>query len=357
MRLSVTPAKSPNRQRGVLRSARDSHRLKGLTGAPAPRDSKPLSGAGLRDCPGARPEVLDNRAITRQVHGSRQLSAAEPARRADSGSALSERQLAAGNESGQQPAAGPAGAASEPRRTTVPHLSASDMSSARASSSGVLELNVGGSAYATSLDTAHSRSLDPGLPGPRVRRPGRTPVPLHPRLPAVGAPPPSRRVRELARLKAEAEYFKMDTLVACLSATSDLQVPASSLIPFPGQPGYITLGYRGTFAFGRDGLADVKFRKLTRILVCGKVTVCREVFGDSLNESRDPDRGQDDRYTSRFFLKHNSLEQAFDSLQESRFRCVCACGSGTSCGGSGEPLKPGMDSEENRWNHYNEFVF
>lgn len=77
---------------------------------------------------------------------------------------------------------------------------------------------------------------------------------------------------------------------------------------------------RGTFAFGRDGLADVKFRKLTRILVCGKVTICREVFGDTLNESRDPDRGQDDRYTSRFFLKHNSLEQAFDMLQEARFQ-------------------------------------
>lgn len=53
-----------------------------------------------------------------------------------------------------------------------------------------------------------------------------------------------------------------------------------------------------------------------------QVTICREVFGDTLNESRDPDRGQDDRYTSRFFLKHNSLEQAFDMLQEARFQ-VC----------------------------------
>ncbi|OQR73525.1 BTB/POZ domain-containing protein KCTD12-like [Tropilaelaps mercedesae] len=45
-------------------------------------------------------------------------------------------------------------------------------------------------------------------------------------------------------------------------------------------------------------------------------------------------------------------------LQEARFQCVCACGSGTSSGGNGgEPLKPGLDSEEQRWNHYNEFVF
>ncbi|GIX84337.1 hypothetical protein CEXT_172851 [Caerostris extrusa] len=117
------------------------------------------------------------------------------------------------------------------------------------------------------------------------------------------------------------------------------------------------LGYRGTFAFGRDGLADVKFRKLTRILVSGRVNLCREVFGETLNESRDPDRGTDYRYSARFFLKHNFLEQAFDNLQEAGFRCVAGAGSGTSCGGVGEPMKPGMDSEENRWNHYNEFVF
>lgn len=73
--------------------------------------------------------------------------------------------------------------------------------------------------------------------------------------------------------------------------------------------GYITIGYRGTFAFGRDGQADVKFRKLHRILVCGKVALCREVFGDTLNESRDPDHEGQERYTSRLYLKHQSLEK------------------------------------------------
>lgn len=48
-------------------------------------------------------------------------------------------------------------------------------------------------------------------------------------------------------------------------------------LPGPRASGYITVGYRGTFAFGRDGLADVKFRKLSRILVCGRVQLCREV--------------------------------------------------------------------------------
>lgn len=122
--------------------------------------------------------------------------------------------------------------------------------------------------------------------------------------------------------------------------------------------GYITLGYRGTFASGREGMSDVRFRKLTRILVCGRVSLCRQVFGDALNESRDPDRGLSSRYTSRFFLKHTSLEQAFESLQEAGFVLIGCCASGTS--GAPADTKPGSaanDSEENRWNHYNEFVF
>jgi BTB/POZ domain-containing protein KCTD8/12/16 len=172
---------------------------------------------------------------------------------------------------------------------------------------------------------------------------------------------------ERERLKSEAEYFRLTDLVSQLSSTNK----KLSLIPFsstppPSSPGigsnaYITVGYRGSFAFGRDGLADVKFRKLTRILVSGKVVVCREVFGESLNESRDPDHGHDDRYTdrytARYFLKHLCLEQAFDNLQDAGFRCVGACGSGTSSVPGNEPTKPGIDSEELRWNHYNEFVF
>ncbi|KAL0276295.1 UNVERIFIED_CONTAM: hypothetical protein PYX00_003894 [Menopon gallinae] len=120
--------------------------------------------------------------------------------------------------------------------------------------------------------------------------------------------------------------------------------------------GFITVGYRGSFAFGRDGLADVKFRKLSRILVCGRVTLLRDVFGETLNESRDPDHGLTDRYTSRFFLKHSFIEQAFDMLQEQGFKLCGSCGSGTAGGTTGD-LKPGVDAEENRWNHYNEFVF
>lgn len=150
--------------------------------------------------------------------------------------------------------------------------------------------------------------------------------------------------RERERLRKEAESLKLSGLIKNLNYLQEMK-PA----------GCITVGYRGSFQFGKDGLADVKFRKLSRILVCGRVALCRDVFQDTLNESRDPDHGGPDRYTSRFFLKHCFIEQAFDMLQEQGFRLAGSAGSGTS--GSASELKPGVDIEENRWNHYNEFVF
>ncbi|KAJ8976658.1 hypothetical protein NQ317_004676 [Molorchus minor] len=150
--------------------------------------------------------------------------------------------------------------------------------------------------------------------------------------------------RERERLKREAEKYLLHGLVESIVCESKSR-PAGS----------ITIGYRGSFQFGKDGLADVKFRKLSRILVCGKVDLCRSVFGETLNESRDPDHGHSERYTSRFFLKHSFLEQAFDMLVEQGFKLHGSCGSGTA--GGGAELKPGVDAEENRWNHYNEFVF
>lgn len=173
---------------------------------------------------------------------------------------------------------------------------------------------------------------------------------------------------EKERLKQEAEYFQIPGLVKSLEKLivnprfghlskggSIVNSNSSSPVnPLGKSPGYIIVGYRGTFAFGRDGLADVKFRKVSRIIVCGKVSLCREVFKDTLNESRDPDRGCEDRYTVRYFLKHNFLEQAFDMLAEECFRLAGCCASGTNNVGE---VKAGMDTEEARWQHYNEFVF
>ncbi|CAF1371158.1 unnamed protein product [Adineta ricciae] len=177
---------------------------------------------------------------------------------------------------------------------------------------------------------------------------------------------------ERDRLQVEADYYRLGNMskallesrsngmtnTAMLTAMTPLS-PTSSLMASSSGPrsnnGYIVVGYRGTFAFGRDGLADVKFRKISRILVCGRVHLCREVFGETLNESRDPDHGQTDRYTSRFFLKHTFLEQAFDMLSEASFLMVGSAASG--CSSSTSEMGKQTDSEENRWLHYNEFVF
>lgn len=58
------------------------------------------------------------------------------------------------------------------------------------------------------------------------------------------------------------------------SATTPTRPCASDLTAGnEGAAGTLVIGYRGTFAFGKDGLSDVKFRKLTRILVHGKVSI------------------------------------------------------------------------------------
>lgn len=163
--------------------------------------------------------------------------------------------------------------------------------------------------------------------------------------------------KERERLKQEANYYGLPNLERAIDEKSEEDGGGAGSSAWRKRaPGYITIGYRGSFAFGREGLTDVKFRKISRILVCGRVALCRDVFGETLNESRDPNHGMSDRYTSRFFLKHNFIEQAFDMLQEQGFKLAGSCGSGTA-GGNFELLKPGVDSEETRWNHYNEFVF
>ncbi|KFB52141.1 AGAP000805-PA-like protein [Anopheles sinensis] len=222
----------------------------------------------------------------------------------------------------------------------------------------VVELNVGGTPYVASLKTLLAEEgswLQETFGG--VSAPSDLPVDSNGRIfidrdgslfrhvldylrdPARYALPVGFLERD--RLRKEADFFR-------LAGLQELLVKMA--------PGCITVGYRGSFQFGRDGLADVKFRKITRLLVHGRVALCREVFGDTLNESRDPDHGGSDRYTARFFLKHVFIEQAFDMLQEQGFRLVGSCGSGTA-GSVSENLKPGVDTEENRWNHYNEFVF
>ncbi|KAM6978575.1 BTB/POZ domain-containing protein KCTD12.1 [Tautogolabrus adspersus] len=114
--------------------------------------------------------------------------------------------------------------------------------------------------------------------------------------------------------------------------------------------GYITIGYRGSYTIGRDIQTDAKFRRVARITVCGKTSLAKEVFGDTLNESRDPDRPPE-RYTSRYYLKYNFLEQAFDKLTEAGFHMVACSSTGTCAYTSNDP------NEDKIWTSYTEYVF
>lgn len=106
--------------------------------------------------------------------------------------------------------------------------------------------------------------------------------------------------QERRRLRQEADYFQLADLVLHLTTCPTTPPPPPALVGVAVSnntgdvstttgdstgdggddkySGYITLGYRGTFAAGREGMADVRFRKLTRILVCGRVSLCRQVL-------------------------------------------------------------------------------
>ncbi|KAG7484143.1 hypothetical protein MATL_G00046180 [Megalops atlanticus] len=113
--------------------------------------------------------------------------------------------------------------------------------------------------------------------------------------------------------------------------------------------GFITIGYRGSHTLGRDSHTDAKFRRVARIMVCGKALLAKEVFGDTLNESRDPDRPPE-RYTSRYYLKFTFLEQAFDKLANAGFSMV-ACNSTGTCAFAHE------QTDDKIWTSYTEYVF
>uniref|UniRef100_A0A5S6QBJ4 BTB domain-containing protein n=1 Tax=Trichuris muris TaxID=70415 RepID=A0A5S6QBJ4_TRIMR len=169
------------------------------------------------------------------------------------------------------------------------------------------------------------------------------------------------RFDEMQLLLQEARFYRLSSLEKALRespmnkelSVSTLSIPKASS---SAEQGHILISYRGTFNFGRGTHLDAKFRKLYRLLVCGKVSLCKEVFGDVLNESRDPDRGGNNQYTSRMYLKHNSLELAFDTLADHGFTLLAACASGVNPACDPQSRRS-ADSEEQRWNHYNEFVF
>ncbi|KAM4592500.1 BTB/POZ domain-containing protein KCTD12-like [Odontesthes bonariensis] len=178
--------------------------------------------------------------------------------------------------------------------------------------------------------------------------------------------------KERKRLQKEADFFQLPELSRRLAAASkdssyaedsgepeeaDLTSPVTSssssdrALRSPGaNSGYITIGYRGSYTIGRDIQADAKFRRVARITVCSKISLAKEVFGETLNESRDPDRPPD-KYTSRYYLKYNFLEQAFDRLAATGFHMVACNSTGTCSYGSNDP------GEDKLWTSYTEYIF
>ncbi|XP_027020911.2 BTB/POZ domain-containing protein KCTD16a [Tachysurus fulvidraco] len=166
---------------------------------------------------------------------------------------------------------------------------------------------------------------------------------------------------ERGRLKREAEYFQLPELVKILSP-DDLKRPnhdeyphsdvddisqGSDQRPYPSSHrryGFITV------ASTRDACAsDGKGTRLPKLFVCGRVALAKEVFGEALRESRDPERPPE-RYTSRFVLTFGHAERAFDLLAESGFRLV-ACSSALT-----SPLHT-THIDHRQWCKCTEYVF
>ncbi|XP_067854457.1 BTB/POZ domain-containing protein KCTD8-like isoform X3 [Heptranchias perlo] len=177
---------------------------------------------------------------------------------------------------------------------------------------------------------------------------------------------------EKERLLREAEYFQLSELIKFLTpkvtkqssvtdetCQSDIEENSQSsdllakTVPYSGaadkRSGFITIGYRGSYTLVRDNQADAKFRRVARIMVCGRIALAKEVFGDTLNESRDPDRPPE-KYTSRFYLKFTYLEQAFDRLSEAGFHMV-------ACNSTGTATFINQYRDDKMWSSYTEYIF
>ncbi|XP_048826002.1 BTB/POZ domain-containing protein KCTD8-like isoform X1 [Brienomyrus brachyistius] len=173
---------------------------------------------------------------------------------------------------------------------------------------------------------------------------------------------------EKERLQREAEHFQLAELLrllaprvpkqgsvndeGCLSdleESSQSSEPARSASGADRCSGFLTVGYRGSYAAIRDGQTDARFRRVPRIAICGRIALAKEVFGNTLNESRDPDRPPE-KYTSRFYLKFTYLEQAFDRLSEAGFHMV-------ACNSTGTASFVNQRRDDKIWSSYTEYIF
>ncbi|KAG8453628.1 hypothetical protein GDO86_000312 [Hymenochirus boettgeri] len=83
---------------------------------------------------------------------------------------------------------------------------------------------------------------------------------------------------------------------------------------------------------GQRQPSDAKFRRVARIMVCGRIALAKE------------------KYTSRFYLKFTYLEQAFDRLSEAGFHMV-------ACNSSGTAAFVNQYRDDKIWSNYTEYIF
>ncbi|KAM4020808.1 BTB/POZ domain-containing protein KCTD12-like isoform 1-T2 [Anomaloglossus baeobatrachus] len=186
---------------------------------------------------------------------------------------------------------------------------------------------------------------------------------------------------EKMRLQREAEYFKLPELVKILvqkvsnqnsignktfqnvseELSPNIEVArnlafvnglaglAGNQLSLPDlqRSGFITIGYCGSNILGQT---DSNSRRVARIMVCGKTSLAKEVFGETLNESQDPDLPLE-TYTSRCYVKCDFLEQVFDRLANAGFHMV-ACNSTGTCTSAHDD-----QTDDKTWTSYNEYIF
>lgn len=224
----------------------------------------------------------------------------------------------------------------------------------------LIEINVGGKYFKTSLDTLRSdrRSflaimfsgsvrLHKDVDGrPFIDRDGILFTQILDYLRAGRLMLPEG-FNEFGRLEQEAKYFKLHGLLR------DIKAYSNNYLTKDVRPNLITISLRGTFAFGAREVVDVAFHKTPRILVAGNVGLCKSVFKETLNDSRDPNL-EASGYTCRLFLTHSNLHQAFEQLYENGFYLV-SCNAGKT---NHEVKSAAISSgEEDKWCHFENFVF
>ncbi|KAK2106717.1 BTB/POZ domain-containing protein kctd12 [Saguinus oedipus] len=148
-----------------------------------------------------------------------------------------------------------------------------------------------------------------------------------PQQPGQGPPPPPSRRRPEQQEGASAGAPSPALELASRSPSGGAAGPlltVSQSLNGSRRSGYITIGYRGSYTIGRNAQADAKFRRVARTT----------------------------RYTSRYYLKFNFLEQAFDKLSELGFHTVACSSTGTCTFASSTD-----QSEDKIWPSYSEYVF